>query len=350
MRESIRFLAGALLAGLLLWWVVRGVEPSALLASLGKASLLGLLAAALLNLGHNVFRVWRWGALLKPVRNGVRFQPMFTAVILGYATTWVLPGRLGELVRPAFLSAREGVPLGPCLGSVLADRMLDGLAIVCLFAVGSWWSPLEGPAGPHRAMLRAASLGMLALALGCLAGLALLSRARGAVEIWAEARRGWPRWLGRTGVAFAEGGRALRDPRLLGRVAVHSIAAWVAIAAATWIGVRAAGAALPFSAVLVILPMLALGVAVPTPGGAGSYHGALKIGLVGFGVDETTAVGAAILMHLLVVVPPVLLALALAWREGVAWRDVLAMGRALRRFARGEPGAGARERAVEGRP
>ena len=37
-------------------------------------------------------------------------------------------GSLGEVVRPTLLSAREKVPLGPCLGSVVADRLL---AILC---------------------------------------------------------------------------------------------------------------------------------------------------------------------------------------------------------------------------
>ena len=48
------------------------------------------------HLGHNVFRTWRWGALLGPVRKGVRFRPMLSAIILGYMTSWIVPGRLGE--------------------------------------------------------------------------------------------------------------------------------------------------------------------------------------------------------------------------------------------------------------
>ena len=61
---------------------------------------------------------------------------LIDAVILGYATSWVVPGRLGELVRPALLAGRQRLPLGPCLGSVVADRLLDGMAVLALFVVG----------------------------------------------------------------------------------------------------------------------------------------------------------------------------------------------------------------------
>ena len=44
-------------------------------------------------------------------------------------------------------------------------------------------------------------------------------------------------------------------------------------------------------------PLLALGVAVPTPGGAGSYHAAVNFGLALFGVSWATAAGAGIILH-----------------------------------------------------
>src|SRR5206468_1137111 len=112
-------------------------DPQALSAALLSASWPALALAAFLNLAHNVFRVLRWGLLLTPVRPRVPFRPMFSAVILGFMTTLLVPGRVGELVRPALLSAREDLPLGPCLGTVVADRLLDGVAIVALFALGS---------------------------------------------------------------------------------------------------------------------------------------------------------------------------------------------------------------------
>ncbi|NIM63944.1 MAG: hypothetical protein GTN89_15375, partial [Acidobacteria bacterium] len=67
---------------------------------------------------------------------------------------------------------------------------------------------------------------------------------------------------------------------------------WLMISTSTWACVRASGADVSLGAIFVITPMLVLGVAVPTPAGAGSYHGAMKAGLMLFGVSQVTAVTA----------------------------------------------------------
>ena len=106
MKEAAKYLAGLILAVLLFWWVLKGIDLELLGEAVREASLAGLVLAGILNISHNIFRVLRWKALLRPVKARIAFLPMFSAVILGYMTTWVIPGRLGELVRPALLTAR----------------------------------------------------------------------------------------------------------------------------------------------------------------------------------------------------------------------------------------------------
>lgn len=311
-RDAFKFLAGGVLALALLAWVFRGADRSEVLGALGRASWGGVLACAALQFSHTFVRVERWGVLLRPIRRRVPFGSMWIAVILGYLVTWVLPGRLGELVRPALLSGREQLPLAPAIGTVVADRLLDALAILALFAGGLWWTPLAGGAAEHARMLRGGALALLPLALGGLAGLALLARARGPAERWIARRgRGLGR-LGRIALDVAEGSRALASPVALARVALSSAAMWLAIAAGLWVGFAACGAPIPFGGVLVLLPAIALGVALPTPGGVGGFHAAVTFGLTQiFAVERAAAVGAALLVHLASVVPVLLLGGAL---------------------------------------
>jgi len=106
------------------------------------------------------------------------------------------------------------------------------------------------------------------------------------------------------------------------------VLAWATIALGTWIGVRAAGADVPFASMLILLPPLALGVALPTPGGAGGYHAAMTLGLVHlFGVPEATAVSAGILMHLMVTLPVIALGLVLLKADGLSWHDLTSVVR-----------------------
>ena len=76
-----------------------------------------------------------------------------------------------------------------------------------------------------------------------------------------------------------------------------------------------------------------VGVAVPTPGQVGGFHTMYRIAVVTFfGVPETTAVGAAIVLHAVSFVPVTLLGLAFMAREG------LSLGR-MRALAAEEPDA-----------
>jgi uncharacterized protein (TIRG00374 family) len=229
LKESVKYVGGAVLAGGLLWWVLRGTDPQMLWTHLREASVLGLVLAAVVGLSHNVFRVLRWRALLEPVRPRVPFRPMFDAVILGYATSWVIPGRLGEVVRPALLSGRERIPLGPCLGSVLADRLLDGIAVLALFGVGVVLTPLTGEAAGHADVVRGSAIGLVVLISVPIVLLLVASQAGARLEHALAAGRGWRGWLGRTLLSLSQGVVAFKRPLLIARIFVHTLQARAAI-------------------------------------------------------------------------------------------------------------------------
>ena len=338
-KDAAKLMGGLVLAVLLMWWVLRGTEPSALWAQLRRASLPGLLVGACLNVAHIAFRAWRWRALLAPCRADVAFRSLFAAIVVGYMTTWVVPGRLGELVRPMLISAREGLDLGPSLGTVVADRLLDTGTVVVLFAVGSWLTPLQGAAADYATLIRGGAAALVAVAIGALALMVLASTAQGRLHAWLARRNRVLRWFGRAALSLSSGADALRSPRQLWRIVLYSLLAWIAITGATWFGVRAAGVELSPQAMLVILPMLVLGVAVPTPGGAGSYHGAMKVGLTLFGVAEVLAVSAGLLVHAMITIPFIALGVLTLWTEEISWRDLVVSARQLRGLghtARGE--------------
>jgi len=137
-------------------------------------------------------------------------------------------------------------------------------------------------------------------------------------------------WIGGTVLSISRGIEALRHPRLMLRIWANSLIAWLMISGASWVGVRSCGAEIPFGAMLVILPLLVLGIALPTPGGAGGYHAAMTFGLTAlFAVDEAVAVGASFVVHAVMVVPVVLLGAVLLFVDHIPFRDLLRVGRAV---------------------
>ena len=341
MRIALQGLFGLAIAAALLYWVLHDKDPKALRQALGSASWSMLAAAAVINLGHNVFRVWRWRWLLAPVRPGVPFRPMFVSVILGYMITFA-GGRVGELVRPALLSAKEDLPIGPCVGSVAADRFLDGAAIVFLFAVGSLSAGFAPSAAGATAEIRAAAWIALVVIVVALAALILVSTFGSRVDSWLAARPGPIRWAGRAFVEVSRGVEALRSPRRLVPILILSIVAWLTVGLGTCLGIRAAGVPVGLADTLVLLPLLALGVAIPTPGAAGGYHAAMQFGLTTlFGVDATLAAGAGILMHLAVVLPIVALGAVMLFTEKISWSDLVAAVRQVKAMGAAPVPAGA---------
>jgi uncharacterized protein (TIRG00374 family) len=333
---AVKWGAGFVLSALLLAWVVRGVDLSTVWGQIRQASPGWLVLSVVLGVSQNVFRVLRWGALLSPVRADLPFRPMFSAVILGYMTSWLIPGRLGELVRPALLSTRERLPLGPCLGSVLADRLLDGITVLVLFAAGLAVTPLTGEAATHADTIRTTAFVLVAVISIPLVALLVISTRRASLERWVAGKSGATAWIGGMVLSVSMGIEALRRPRLILRIWGNSLIAWLLIAGASWVGVRACGAQIPFGAMLVILPLLMLGIALPTPGGAGGYHAAMTFGLTRlFSVDQATAVGASFVVHALMVVPVVVLGAVLLVVDDIPFRDLLRVGRSARPAAGG---------------
>ena len=307
-KELLRLVAGGLLAAVLLWLVLRDQDPRRLWDLVRRASVLGLCVSAVVGQAQVIFRVARWRALLEPVRRDIPVVPMAEAFLIGYMTTWILPGRIGEVVRPMVLSGKTGVPMGACLGSAVADRLLDLWAIVLLFALGLWIVPLPGDAS-GLAKLRLLAPPLLAAAMLGLAAMAWIAGRRDRLTARLADRRGLLAWMARAILSLSQGADAMRRPALAARIAVHSLLVWLTIDLATWIGVRAAGADVSFGAILVIMPALAFGIAIPTPGGVGGYHVAMRESLRWFSVPKDTAVGVGFLMHLVVVVPAILLGL-----------------------------------------
>jgi uncharacterized protein (TIRG00374 family) len=337
MKTALQGIGGLLLAALLLFWVFHDKDPQALSGALMRASWGGLALAAAINFAHNLFRVLRWRCLLDPVRERVPLRPLFAAVILGYLTTWLVPGRVGEVVRPALLSARENLPLGPCLGTVVADRLLDGVAIVALFAAGSLSANFTSGSAALAGEIRVAAVIALAVIVTGLAVLVAVSTVGGKLDGWLSRRSAPVRWAGHAALGLSRGADALRSPRLLVPIVAHSLLAWLTIGLGTWVGIRAAGADVGFADVLVMLPLLALGVSLPTPGGVGGYHALMQFGLTSlFGIDPTVAAGAGLLMHVAIVVPVLVLGPTLLYTEKLSWSDLVAAGRQVRALGRAE--------------
>lgn len=342
MRAHLRTVVVVALALVLLAWFVRGVNLAGVRAELGRGRL-GLLALAIgTTMVTYVLRTIRWQCLLAGL-GPTRFVNAFRATVIGFAASSLLPARAGEFIRPYVLSRHEPVNATAAFATVVLERVFDMAAVLVLFAVFL----LTADAALARSapgVFRAVQAGGLAAALGTLALLAgffvLAGHPEAIGRISAGVERRLPARLAAMvqGLAqtFAVGLGAVRRPKQWLMVLALSFPLWLSIACGIWLVSRAFAVQVSYVGSFLVMTLLVVGVAVPTPGAIGGFHEFYRIAVTSFFHASTEkAVGAAVVLHAISFVPVTLLGLAFMVGEG------LTLGR-MRRLAE-PPGAAEEE-------
>jgi uncharacterized protein (TIRG00374 family) len=81
------------------------------------------------------FRTRRWYYLLKPLSPALKQWRVFGVGMAGFAAIFFAPLRLGEVVRPYMLSQDGDVTFVQAVGTVAAERIIDGLVLIGLTVV-----------------------------------------------------------------------------------------------------------------------------------------------------------------------------------------------------------------------
>jgi glycosyltransferase 2 family protein len=297
-----------LLAALLLAIFLRGLRFGEITRQVSSASGAWLAASLSLAIATFALRALRWTWLLRPVAR-VPFYPAFVATAFGFAAN-NLPGKVGEILRPALLARSRKLPFSPLLASVLLERVFDGASVLFFFLLAAAGG-IPNSRGTGKLIIPAALL----LVLVCAVLFSVFQREqteRLLEKLW----RRLPEKLQPRARSFAEtfvdGFASLRNPKLLLLVTAGSLAMWLVINVQIYSVLRAFHLELPFSASFVVTAAAVLGLMFPTPGGLGSYHVAVQLALTDvYGVARDAASGVALLAHVISFVPITFIGLAL---------------------------------------
>ena len=80
-------------------------------------------AAVLVTLQTYFLRAWRWRILLEPVGR-TRLRTAFRTTVIGFAASFLLPGRVGEFLRPYLLARTDGLNVASALATIVVERLL----------------------------------------------------------------------------------------------------------------------------------------------------------------------------------------------------------------------------------
>jgi uncharacterized membrane protein YbhN (UPF0104 family) len=326
MRPRVRTVLIFLLTIGLLAFFFRKADPAKVWAETRRADPLLLLYAVIVTGLTYAARAWRWQMLLAPI-GPTRFAVAFETTVIGFAANALIPGRVGEVLRPYLLARRESLNATSAFATIILERVLDLVTVLLLFAVFVFG------VGPG---VISGDPGQLALVkLG--GGIAAASAAGGLIVLFALA--GHPERLGRMALrverllparlagvvarfveTFAQGLAVLRDPARLATALALSFPMWMSIAAGIWLTSQAFHITFPYTGSFLVMTVLVVGVAAPTPGGVGGFHAAYQFAVTQFFAASTDrAVGAAIVLHAVSFVPVTLLGLIFMAREGLTF-------------------------------
>lgn len=305
----LSLLVGAVTSILALLLVARSVDVSEVVSAL-SVSHVGWLALAW---GTQMFAtlglVHRWQILLRP--KTTRFLKLTQIYLIAHLLNTLLPAKLGIIARVLLPAESEGLNPGFVIGSIAIEKVVDTLLMLVLLLVLAPFIPLP-------LWLRDSLLASVLLVL--IGFLALASVRRIRAPLLSALARAETRLFGEKSKRFVTLVRGMLESiaQLTQRREAFAVLLWTAlmwfagILVNQWLLI-ALNIQVDWSAAWFLLVVLQLGTRVPAlPANLGVFHYLVILALGVYGVDASTALAYALLLHLIVFILPALLGAACA--------------------------------------
>ncbi len=300
--------------------LIRELDWAQVLGALRAADYTWVAVGALAIVGTFFSRVWRWQALLW--RSNLRFWPALTALLVGQVANLVLPMRGGDLVRAMWVRPGDndagGTGASEALGSVALEKVWDLLALLLCGLLLLTLAPL--PAWFSSSTWSTAGI-VLVGGLVLWAGLRWQDVLfRWAALILARFPAGWDKALLPRLQRLAQGLNSLQSAQASGRVFLWTVVYWGCGALSNWAVMRAFGVNRPVAAIFLLAALMVGNAVVPTPARLGVFEGLCVVSLGLFDVPYDLALAIGLVLHLVVMGPPLVTAGVLALGTQMARR------------------------------
>jgi glycosyltransferase 2 family protein len=292
------------------WWALHQDAPE--IPSSGSA-LAWLLGAVALYAVATLLRGERWHHILRLTGVEARRSDAYALTTVGYMGNNVLPARAGEMLRVVLLDRRTEAGKRRLLGTVVAERMLDAIALGGIFVVVVFGVLRETTVPSEKPLLvGGAAVAVLALAI---AGL-WYARRRGMlqrVHDWMRPLAHAPRALvGREGAILLGGTFVLW---------AFEASVYLAVARAVDLDISGMGS-------LYLVALTNFFAALPAaPGSIGTFDAAVVFGSKALGATGSIAVSYLLLLRFVLYVPITVVGLIVLVTRYGGWSRVRAAAR-----------------------
>ena len=138
LKSKIIFSFSIALSIIFLYFSFSKIEFSSLLLNLKQLSLLNIAVYIISLLFGYCIRAIRWKYIL--VEPDINFFHLFSSSMIGHMGNNVFPMRMGEFMRCYVLGYQENISKSRVLGSILFERVIDGLTVFLFFLMGLFFT------------------------------------------------------------------------------------------------------------------------------------------------------------------------------------------------------------------
>jgi len=320
---------GVLISALFLWLALRGLHLDNFWSAVQKANYIWLIPGVGVYFIGVWIRAWRWHYLLGPIKK-IPTKTMFPVTTIGYMGNNIYPARAGEVLRAVILKRREGVPVSASLATIIVERIFDGVVMLAFIFVNlTELAKLTGASGfvgnIQEVALYGTGIFIGALIVFLLA--AMFPQISSGVGEW-MIQRLTPKRLHEklNGILhkFLDGLASLRSPFNVLMVFFTSVIIWLLETGKYWFVMHAFDFEVSFFALMLMNGIVNLATTIPSaPGYIGTFDAPGIAVLTAYGVDQATAAGYTLVLHVALWLPITLLGGYYLTREGIKWSDTL---------------------------
>ncbi|HAW49799.1 TPA: hypothetical protein DCX16_02465 [bacterium] len=315
-----RHILSFIISFLFLYLAVRNVDYENAKEALINADYRLFIPAMLVVIISFVPRAVRWDLFLKETKR-ISFNSLFSVMMIGFMVNNILPARLGEFARAYIIGRKEGISRSLSFGTIVLERIFDGLALLFLFGLGMIISPFP------EWVRTTGAVGLFVFTFGILFLIFLKIKrdlmVRLVFNISSLIHKASSEKASYILDRFIDGLASLGNIRDILLITLYSIVAITMLGCEFHILLFSFGIDIPFYAPYFISAIVGLGTMIPAaPGYIGVFHSFCVGGLLLFGVEKDIALSYSIIVHLGQYIPVTLVGGFYLMKEGISWAQI----------------------------
>lgn len=298
----LKYSFSLLLAGVLFYFAFRNVSIDDFMEKVSEVNYWWVVLSVVLSLLSHWLRAYRWNLMLRPLGyERLSDGRTFLAVMSGYLANLAFP-RLGEVTRCGVMKKNDQIPMSISFGTVITERAIDFLILLSLILLDFiiefdlvydfFISSVGWDTGAdHTWTIVIVGITLVALVI---AGILILKRI-----LEHEFENAFLQKIHRVLTDIVNGLLSIRKVQNISGFVISTVGIWVFYYLMSYVIFFSISetSALGFGAGLSILAAAGVAMAMPVQGGIGAYHTLVSGVLIIYGIEATSGLFFATLLH-----------------------------------------------------